>query len=58
MKKRSRRLIETLLPLKEIGYEASREKYQRKGQIASLHNWWSRKPLVSARLSISASLIN
>ena len=58
MGKQRRRMIETVLPLKEIGYEASKEKSLRKGQIISLHIWWSRNPLIAARLSIIASLID
>jgi putative DNA methylase len=55
---RDQKIIEYLLPLKEIGIEASKEKFVRSGHLSSLHIWWSRKPLIAARLSILGSLIN
>jgi putative DNA methylase len=53
-----RRLIEDLIPIREISAQAAREKSIRKGHISTLHLWWARRPLVAARAAVFASLIN
>jgi adenine-specific DNA methylase len=52
-----RRLIEEALPLKEISFEAAREKSIRHGHISTLHIWWARRPLVACRAAVLGSLI-
>ena len=58
MNNQKTRLIETILPFKEIGQEAGKEKFVRKGHISSMHGWWSRKPLIAGRFSIVSSLLD
>ena len=43
-----RRLIEDLIPIREISAEASREKSLRHGNISTLHLWWARRPLAAS----------
>lgn len=52
-----RRLIEDFLPIKEISEESAREKSIRHGHISTLHIWWARRPIVSARAAVFASLV-
>ncbi|MBA2393112.1 MAG: DUF1156 domain-containing protein [Ktedonobacteraceae bacterium] len=52
-----RRLIEDLIPIREISAEASREKSLRHGNISTLHLWWARRPIVAARAAVYASLV-
>jgi putative DNA methylase len=52
-----KRLIEDYIPLEEIGKESTREKYLKRGQIATLHTWWARRPLVACRAAVYASLV-
>lgn len=51
------RWIEEWLPLEQINREAQREKSMRVGHISTLHQWWSRKPLVASRVAIYATLL-
>src|ERR1700684_872461 len=52
-----KRLIEVALPLKEISEQSAREKSIRHGHISTLHIWWARRPLVTCRAVVFASLI-
>ena len=51
------RLIEDYLPIEEIGAEASREKSVSSGNIATLHPWWARRPVVACRAAIYGTLM-
>ncbi|TBH17454.1 DUF1156 domain-containing protein [Thermus thermamylovorans] len=53
-----RKLIEVALPLEAINREASREKSIRHGHPSTLHLWWARRPLASARAVLFASLVD
>jgi putative DNA methylase len=50
-------LIETVLPIRELSAEARREKAIRHGHISTLHVWWARKPLVTARAAVLGALL-
>jgi putative DNA methylase len=50
-------LIETVLPIRELSQEARREKAIRHGHISTLHVWWARKPLVTARAAVLSALL-
>src|SRR6266704_5106858 len=52
-----RRLIEDLIPIREISAEASREKSLRNGNISALHLWWARRPIVAARAAVYGALV-
>ena len=51
------RLIEDCLPLDIISERAAREKGQRAGNLASIHIWWGRKPMIAARAALYATLV-
>ena len=53
-----KKLIEVALPLERINSEAVREKSIRKGHPSTLHLWWARRPLASARAVIWSSLVD
>jgi putative DNA methylase len=53
-----KRLIEEILPIKEISKESSREKSVRKGHISTLHIWWARRPLTASRAAVYGSLVD
>ncbi|NCA71199.1 MAG: DUF1156 domain-containing protein [Sphingobacteriia bacterium] len=55
----STRLIETWLPIAEIGIESLRERTPMTPFPAPnrLHVWWARRPLVASRAAILASLL-
>ncbi|BDG25201.1 DUF1156 domain-containing protein [Thermus thermophilus] len=53
-----KKLIEVALPLEAINKEASREKSIRHGHPSTLHLWWARRPLASARAVLFASLVD
>jgi len=53
-----RRLIEDLLPTREISAEAAREKSLRHGNISTLHSWWARRPIVAARAAVYGALVS
>lgn len=53
-----KKLIEVALPLDKINAESAREKSLRNGHPSTLHLWWARRPLVTARAVIFASLID
>jgi putative DNA methylase len=51
-----RSLIEDYLPIGAISGEAAREKSLWRGHISTLHLWWARRPLVSARAAVYGAL--
>ena len=53
-----KKLIEVALPLEAINAESAREKSIRHGHPSTLHLWWSRKPLATARAVIWSSLVD
>lgn len=53
-----KKLIEVSLPLEAINAESAREKSIRHGHPSTLHLWWSRKPLATARAVLWASLVD
>ncbi len=53
-----KKLIEVALPLEAINEEASREKSIRHGHPSTLHLWWARRPLATARAVLFASLVD
>src|SRR6266516_5920247 len=58
MPNNDRRLIEDLIPIREISAEASREKSLRHGNISTLHLWWARRPIVAARAAVYGALVS
>lgn len=53
-----RKLIEVSMPLEVINRESAREKSIRHGHPSTLHLWWSRKPLATARAVLFAQLVD
>ncbi|WP_267616417.1 DUF1156 domain-containing protein [Gordonia bronchialis] len=53
-----RKLIEVSLPLETINKESAREKSIRHGHPSTLHLWWSRKPLATARAVLFAQIVD
>ncbi len=53
-----KKLIEVALPLEAINKESAREKSIRHGHPSTLHLWWSRKPLATARAVLFAQLVD
>ena len=53
-----KKLIETSLPLETINAESAREKSIRHGHPSTLHLYWSRKPLSTARAVLFAQLVD
>lgn len=53
-----RKLIEVAIPLEAINKESAREKSIRHGHPSTLHLWWSRKPLATARAILFAQLVD
>ena len=56
--KTHKKLIEVALPLEAINAASAREKSIRHGHPSTLHLWWSRKPLATARAVIFAQMVN
>ena len=54
----AKKLIEVALPLDAINRASAREKSIRHGHPSTLHLWWSRKPLASARAVIFTSIVD
>ena len=54
----AKKLIEVALPLERINEESEREKHITQGHPATFHLWWARRPLVTARAVIWASLVD
>ncbi len=53
-----KKLIETALPLDVINKASAKEKSIRHGHPSTLHLWWARRPLATARAVIFASLVD
>lgn len=53
-----RKLIEVAMPLEVINMESAREKSIRHGHPSSIHLWWSRKPIATARAVLFAQLVD
>jgi putative DNA methylase len=53
-----KKLIEVALPLDAINKASTREKALRHGHPSTLHQWWSRKPLATARAVIFAQMVD
>lgn len=54
-----RKLIEVSLPLEEINAQSAHEKsVPRKGHPATMHLWWARRPLATARAVLFAQLVD
>jgi putative DNA methylase len=56
--KASRKLIEVALPLEAINTASAREKSIRHGHPSTLHLWWARRPLATARAVIFAQMVD
>jgi putative DNA methylase len=56
--KTRRKLIEVALPLDVINEASVREKSIRHGHPSTLHLWWARRPLASARAVIFAQMVD
>lgn len=56
--KTPRKLIEVALPLDAINVASAREKSIRHGHPSTLHLWWARRPLATARAVIFAQMVN
>ncbi|MDR1392969.1 MAG: DUF1156 domain-containing protein [Bifidobacteriaceae bacterium] len=55
---RKKKLIEVGLPLETINAESAREKSIRHGHPSTLHLWWARRPLATARAVLFAQLVD
>src|SRR3954447_4726261 len=53
-----RKLIEVALPLEKINRASAREKSIRHGHPSTLHLWWARRPLATARAVLFAQLVD
>ncbi|MDR1422728.1 MAG: DUF1156 domain-containing protein [Coriobacteriales bacterium] len=53
-----KKLIEVGLPLEAINKESAREKSIRHGHPSTLHLWWARRPLATARAVLFAQLVD
>jgi putative DNA methylase len=53
-----KKLIEVALPLDAINAASAREKSIRHGHPSTLHLWWARRPLATARAVIFSQLVN
>lgn len=53
-----KKLIEVALPLEAINAASAREKALRHGHPSTLHLWWARRPLASARAILFAQLVD
>jgi putative DNA methylase len=56
--KTHKKLIEVALPLEAMNTASAREKSIRHGHPSTLHLWWSRKPLSTARAVIFAQMVD
>lgn len=54
----NKKLIEVALPLEAINTASAREKSIRHGHPSTLHLWWARRPLATARAVIWSSLVD
>ena len=53
-----KKLIEVAIPLEAINNASAREKSIRHGHPSTLHLWWARRPLASARAVIFCQLVD
>ena len=53
-----KKLIEVALPLEAINVASAREKSIRHGHPSTLHLWWARRPLATARAVLFAQLVD
>ena len=53
-----KKLIEVALPLDVINKASAREKSIRHGHPSTLHLWWARRPLATARAVLFASIVD
>jgi len=53
-----KKLIEVALPLGAISEASAAERLVKRGKPSSVHLWWARRPFVSARAIIWASLVD
>ena len=53
-----KKLIEVALPLDAINKASAREKSIRHGHPSTLHLWWARRPLATARAVIFAQMVD
>ena len=53
-----KKLIEVALPLEAINAQSAREKSIRHGHPSTLHLWWARRPLATARAVLFAQLVD
>ena len=51
-----KKLIEVALPLDAINIASAREKSIRQGHPSTLHLWWARRPLATARAVLIPTL--
>jgi putative DNA methylase len=56
--KSPRKLIEVALPLDDINTASAKEKSIRHGHPSTLHLWWARRPLATARAVLFAQMVN
>lgn len=56
--KSPKKLIEVALPLDDINAASAKEKSIKVGKPTSVHLWWARRPLSSARAMLFAQLVN
>lgn len=56
--KTRKKLIEVALPLEAINVASAREKSIRHGHPSTLHLWWARRPLATARAVIFAQMVD
>ena len=56
--KYKKKLIEVALPLEAINTASTREKSIRHGHPSTLHLWWARRPLATARAVIFAQMVD
>ncbi|TAP44623.1 DUF1156 domain-containing protein [Arthrobacter sp. S39] len=53
-----KKLIEVALPLDAINKQSAREKSIRHGHPSTMHLWWARRPLATARAVLFAQLVD
>ena len=53
-----KKLIEVALPLEAINAASAREKSIRHGHPSTLHIWWARRPLATARAVLFAQMVD
>lgn len=53
-----KKLIEVSLPLEAINAQSAREKSIRHGHPSTLHLWWARRPLATARAVLFSQLVD